>query len=107
MFEWHVVSLLIYPKLGIFAVNFDKLDHGFWSSILRYLCSLKSFFFKNFWWRHCTNLWFGTHPIKNPGYAYISIVICLLLAAKVALMAYALSANVDYLFHELKNFTES
>ena len=40
--------------------------YGFRSSILRYLCPTK-----NFWWRHC--VWFVVRappPIKNPGYAY-------------------------------------
>ena len=30
--------------------------HGFWSSILRYLCPLKNILFRSFWWRHC--MWF-------------------------------------------------
>ena len=44
--------------------------YSFRSSILRYLCPTKSFFFENFWWRHC--MWFvvWAPSIKNPGYAY-------------------------------------
>ena len=44
--------------------------YGFRSSILRYLCPTKNYFFQYFWWRHC--VWFvvWAPPIKNPGYAY-------------------------------------
>ena len=43
---------------------------GFWSSILRYLCPHKKFFFWSFWWRHCMQFVVWASPIKNPGYAY-------------------------------------
>ena len=52
-------------------------DYGFKSSILRYLCPTKKYFFENFWWRHCVwfvvwappnqkswqRLWSGLHEI--------------------------------------------
>ena len=37
--------------------------YGFWSSILRYLCSHKKFLFRSFWWRHC--MWFAVWATPN------------------------------------------
>ena len=64
-FQQLVFALSLYQNPGKVPSGY-----GFRSSILRYLCPTKNYFFENFWWRHC--VWFvvWASPIKNPGYAY-------------------------------------
>ena len=64
-FQQLVFALSLYQNPGKVPSGY-----GFRSSILRYLCPTKNYFFENFWWRHC--VWFvvWAPPIKNPGYAY-------------------------------------
>ena len=64
-FQQLVFALSLYQNLGKVPSSY-----GFRSSILRYLCPTKNYFFENFWWRHC--VWFvvWAPPIKNPGCAY-------------------------------------
>ena len=60
--------------------------YGFRSSILRYLCPTKNYFFENFWWCHCVLFVVWAPPIKNPGYTYAlwsSISILLLITTVV------------------------
>ena len=64
-FQQLVFALSLYQNPGKVPSGY-----GFRSSILRYLCPTKNYFFEKFWWRHC--VWFvvWAPPIKNPGYAY-------------------------------------
>ena len=59
------------PNFDIFTCNFGKPDHGFRSSILRYLCSTKVPLSKISDYDIASNLWFAPPPpIKNSSYAY-------------------------------------
>ena len=50
-FQQLVFALSLYQNPGKVPSGY-----GFRSSILRYLCPTKNYFFENFWWRHC--VWF-------------------------------------------------
>ena len=68
----HFCILIIGLALSLneFLVTCQHTGHGFWSSILRYLCHHKNSSFEVFDDVIACNLWFGAPPIKNPGYAY-------------------------------------
>ena len=51
IFQQLVFALSLYQNSGKVPSGY-----GFRSSIVRYLCPTKNYFFENFWWRHC--MWF-------------------------------------------------
>ena len=74
--------------------------HGFWSSILCYLCPHKEFLFQGFWWRHCMwfVVWAPLLPIKNSGYAYAPYAMNILLSLSIISCIDFLAWNCS-LFH--------
>ena len=62
---WHFCILIIglSPLLERVPIYVPTPGHGFWSSILQYLCPYKNFLFRSFWWRHC--MWFVVCPPPN------------------------------------------
>ena len=69
--HFHILTIGLSPLLKRVPGCVPTPGHGFWSSILRYLCPHKNSCFEVFGDAIARDLWFGFPPIKNPGYAYV------------------------------------